>query len=328
LACSFYHGSLAKIGHVHGRVRFGIVLPSREAAIAGNPSARRLVDLAVRAEQLGFDSAWTGDAPFSRPRFDPLTLLAAVAARTERLAVGTAIILPVLRHPLLFAHAVATVDRIAEGRFILGVGAGWVKSEFDAVGARFDQRVGRLLETIEICRTLWRAASQADPQPARFDGRYWSFDGIRLFPAPTKPDGPAVWLGGASEGVIKRAAAHFDGWFPNAPSPEAFAQGWSKLRDLAGDRAVTPALYVTVNVNPDARAAEQETSQYVLDYYGMPLEVMRKGQAYYTGNAAGCVQLLNGFVDAGVSHLAVRFSTLHPESQVELFAQEVLPAVT
>jgi alkanesulfonate monooxygenase SsuD/methylene tetrahydromethanopterin reductase-like flavin-dependent oxidoreductase (luciferase family) len=76
--------SQTRIGHMAGRVGFGIVLPSREAAIAGDPSAKRLVDLAVRAEHLGFDSAWTGDAPFSRPRFDPLTLLAAVAARTER----------------------------------------------------------------------------------------------------------------------------------------------------------------------------------------------------------------------------------------------------
>jgi probable F420-dependent oxidoreductase len=313
---------------MRNRARVGIVLPSREAAIAGDPSARRLVDLAVHAEQLGFDSAWAGDAPFSRPRFDPLTLLAAVAARTDRLTVGTAIVLPVLRNPLLFAHAVATLDRVADGRLVLGVGAGWVQSEFDALGARFDQRVGRLLETIEICRTLWRRSSEADQQPAKFEGRYWSFDSIRLFPAPTRREGPPVWLGGSSEGTIRRAAAHFDGWFPNAPSPEAFAEGWSKLRDQAGDRDVTPALYVTVNINPNARTAEEETAQYVLDYYGIPLEIMRRGQAYYTGDAAGCAHMLKAFIDAGVSHLAVRFSTLHPERQVESFAQEVLPAIT
>ena len=310
------------------RVRVGIVLPSREAAIAGDPSARRLIDLAVLAEQFGFDSAWAGDAPFARARFDPLTLLAAVAARTDRLTVGTAIVLAVLRHPLLFAHAVATLDRVAEGRLVLGVGAGWVQSEFDAVGARFNQRVGRLMETIAICRALWRRSSDANPEPLEFEGRYWSFDGIRLFPAPTRPEGPPLWLGGSSDGTIKRTAAHFDGWFPNSPSPEAFAQGWSKVRDLAGARELTPALYVTVNVNPDARAAEEETAQYVLDYYGMPVETMRKAQAYYAGDAAGCRQLLQAFIDAGVSHLAVRFSTLHPEPQVELFAREILPAIT
>jgi len=122
-------------------------------------------------------------------------------------------------------------------------------------------------------------------------------------------------------------AAHFEGWFPNSPSPEAFAQGWSKVREFAGARDVTSALYVTVDVNPDARAAEKETAQYVLDYYGTPVEVMRKAQAYYAGDAAGCRQLLQAFIDAGVSRLAVRFSTLDPEPQVELFAREILPAI-
>src|SRR5207248_6807211 len=139
------------------------------------------IDLARRAEEAGFDSVWAGDAPFARPRFEPLTLLAGVAARTERIGVGTAIVLPVLRHPLLFAHSVATVDRIAEGRLVLGVGAGWMRSEFDAVGAPFDQRVGRLLETMEICRALWRAAGDPEPKPVSFTGRYWSFEELSLF---------------------------------------------------------------------------------------------------------------------------------------------------
>jgi len=309
------------------KVLVGIVLPSREAAIAGDPSARRLVDLAVQAEQLGFDSAWAGDAPFARPRFDPFTLLAAVAARTDRLTVGTAIVLPVLRHPLLFAHSVATLDRVAEGRLILGVGAGWVQSEFDAVGARFDQRVGRLLETVEICRTLWRSSSQGGQQPVKFEGRYWKFDDIRLFPAPTRPDGPPLWLGGSSEATIMRTASRFDGWFPNSTTPEAFAQGWGKVHELAAGRDVTPALYVTVNIGPDAHAAEQETAQYVLDYYGAPLATMRQVQAYYAGDVAGCTRLLQDFIEAGVRHMAVRFSTLDPAPQLERFAQEVMPSL-
>jgi len=119
----------------------------------------------------------------------------------------------------------------------------------------------------------------------------------------------------------------FRGLVPELAIPEAFAQGWSKVREFAGARDVTPALYVTVNVNPGARAAEEETAQYVLDYYGMLVEVMRKAQAYYAGDAAGCRQLLQAFIDAGVSHLAVRFSTLDPEPQVELFAREILPAI-
>ena len=285
------------------------------------------MDLAVRAERLGFDSVWAGDAPFARPRFDPLTLLAAIAARTERIQVGTAIVLPVLRHPLLFAHSVATLDRIAEGRLVLGVGAGWVQSEFEAVGARFDQRVGRLLETIEICRLLWQAASRPEPQPVTFEGRYWSFSDIRVFPEPTRPEGPPVWLGGGSEGTLKRAARGFDGWMPTSPSPEAFARGWEAIRGHAPEREITPALYVTVNVNADPAEAETETARYALDYYGVPLDAMRQVQDYYAGDAAGCIDRLHAYIAAGVTHLAVRFSTLEAETQVERFAQEVLPAL-
>src|SRR5205823_6869894 len=124
-------------------VGMGVVLPTREAAMAGGPEVEPLLAFAERAEELGFDSVWAGDAPFARPRFEPLTLLAAAAARTRRVTVGTAILLPALRHPLLLAHAAATVDRIAEGRLVLGVGAGWVQQEFDALGVPFDQRVGR-----------------------------------------------------------------------------------------------------------------------------------------------------------------------------------------
>ena len=310
-------------------VEIGLVLPTREAAMAGDPSARRLLDLASRAEAAGFDSVWAGDAPFARPRFDPLTLLAGVAARTERIGVGTAIVLPVLRHPLLFAHAVATVDRIAEGRFVLGVGAGWMRSEFDAVGARFDQRVGRLLETIAISRMLWRAASDADPKPVSYSGRYWSFQDISLFPPPSRPEGPPAWLGGSSEGAIRRAAIHFDGWFPTPPSPRAFADGWRTATEAAHERGreLDAAIYLTMNVDPDREKAERETEAYALAYYGIPLEVMRNAQSYFVGGLEECAAWLRSFVDAGARHLVLRFATLDPDPHLDAVAERVLPAV-
>lgn len=195
-------------------VRIGLVLPTREAAMAGRPEVEPLLRFAEAAETAGFHSLWAGDAPFARPRFEPLTLLSAVAARTRRATIGTAILLPALRHPLLLAHAAATLDRVAGGRLVLGVGAGWVQHEFEALGVPFEQRVGRMLETIEICRRVWRAASEqgADPPDAPghgeaaavpgvdFDGRYWQFRGVKLFPPPVDPEGPAIWLGGGGAG--------------------------------------------------------------------------------------------------------------------------------
>lgn len=100
--------------------RFGYLLPTREAVMQGRPETSPLLALAERAERLGYDAVWAGDSLLARPRHDPLTLLAAVAARTQRVMVGTAVFLPALRNPVVLAHQLATLDRISEGRLVLG----------------------------------------------------------------------------------------------------------------------------------------------------------------------------------------------------------------
>ena len=102
--------------------RIGYLLPTREKIMAGEPATEPLLDLAARAERLGFDAIWVGDSLFARPRHDPLTLLAGVAGRVPRIELGTAVLLPALRNPVLLAHQVATLDQVSEGRLILGVG--------------------------------------------------------------------------------------------------------------------------------------------------------------------------------------------------------------
>src|SRR5262249_26901620 len=102
--------------------RIGYLLPTRENIMQGEPQAVPLLDLAMRAGDLGFDSIWVGDSLTARPRHEPFTLLAAVAARVPRVEIGTAVLLPALRNPVLLAHQVATLDQVAEGRFIFGVG--------------------------------------------------------------------------------------------------------------------------------------------------------------------------------------------------------------
>src|SRR5436853_5382845 len=103
-------------------LRIGYLLPTREHIMAGQPRAAPLLELAARAEALGFDSVWAGDSLTARPRHEPLAILTAVAARLKRVEVGTAVLLPALRNPVLLAHQVATIDQISEGRLILGIG--------------------------------------------------------------------------------------------------------------------------------------------------------------------------------------------------------------
>jgi probable F420-dependent oxidoreductase len=309
---------------VSAQVHAGIVLPSREAIMAGHADPGLLIEVAERAEQAGFDSVWTGDSLFHRPRFDPLTMLAAVAARTTNVTIGTAVIIAVQRHPLLLAQMVATLDRIAKGRFVLGVGAGWIPLEFEALGVPFGERVGRLRETIAICRALWRG----DALP---ETRYWKLPDVELLPKPSRPGGPPVWLGGAGPQALKAAGRYGDGWMPTSPIPEAFAEGWAEVRrhaDAAGRDSsdIDTGAYLTINITDDQAAGEKETAAYAEAYYGIPYDVMRTVQGYFVGDVDATVAWLKGYVDAGVQHLLLRFATTDPLPQLER-ATALVPAI-
>jgi alkanesulfonate monooxygenase SsuD/methylene tetrahydromethanopterin reductase-like flavin-dependent oxidoreductase (luciferase family) len=139
--------------------RIGYLLPTREHIMEGRPSAAPLLDLAARAESFGYDSVWVGDSLMARPRHEPLTLLGGVAGRVKRVELGTAVLLPALRNPVLLAHQVATLDQVSEGRLILGVGFAAdvpnIRAEFAAAGVPFEKRIGRMMEGLRLCRALW-----------------------------------------------------------------------------------------------------------------------------------------------------------------------------
>ena len=182
-------------------LRIGYLLPTREQIMEGRPEVAPLLDLAEKAEQLGFDSLWVGDSLLARPRHKPLTLLAAVAGRTRRAALGTAVLLPALRNPVLLAHQAATLDQASEGRLILGVGIAAdvpnIRAEFKAAGVPFEKRVGRMLEGLRLCRALW-SGEEVD-----WDGR-WQVTKGRLAPMPHRPGGPPIWNGQRLPGAETR----------------------------------------------------------------------------------------------------------------------------
>src|SRR3989441_466405 len=194
-------------------VEFGVLLPTREAVMSGRPETAPLLAIAERAEGAGFDSVWIGDSLTARPRHEPLTLLAAVAARTRRVRLGTGVLLPAVRNPVVLAHVVGTLDRIAEGRVLLGVGiaadAPAIRKEFAAAGVPWDRRVGRFLETIEICRALWRQ------EGASFSGKHFTLQDVTVEPKPHRAGGPPIWIGGRGA-TPPREGPRFD---PRVPPP-------------------------------------------------------------------------------------------------------------
>src|SRR5436853_4017992 len=168
-------------------VEVGVLLPTRESVMSGRPETAPMLTMAERAEAAGFDSVWIGDSITARPRHEPLTLMAAIAARTRRVRLGTGVLLPALRPPVVLAHIVGTLDRVAEGRVILGVGIAAdtpaIRREFAAVGVPWERRVGRFLETLAICRALWSR------DHVSFAGKHFTLDDVSGEPKPSRPGG-------------------------------------------------------------------------------------------------------------------------------------------
>src|SRR6266436_3815962 len=217
--------------------RIGYLLPTREQIMEDRPEAAPLLDLAERAEGLGYDSIWVGDSILARPRHEPLTLLSAVAARTKRAELGTAVLLPALRNPVVLAHGIATLDQISEGRFILGVGIASdvanIRAEFVACGVPFEKRVGRMLEGLRLARELWTG------KPVSWNGR-WVMENATVGPVPYRPGGPPIWIGGMVRPSLERVGRLYDGWFPNSPDPERWRTQWAEIGAIAREAERDP----------------------------------------------------------------------------------------
>ena len=311
-------------------VDVGVLLPTREAVMSGRPAVAPMLAMAERAEAVGFSSVWVGDSLTARPRHEPLTLLAAVGARTRRVTLGTAVLLPALRHPLVLAHAVATVDRVSEGRLVLGVGIAGdtpaTRKEFESAGVPFNQRAGRCIETLDICRALWKG------EAVKYQGRYWTLDDVSVGPTPHRAGGPPVWWGGGGPTAL-REAARSQGWFPIDPRLEFFREGWSRVQAARREAGrsltdITPALYTTL-VLGEAASAQVELERFLSTYYNAPAAAMVKRQACYAGDADGCAKWMAGFIEAGVRHIIVRFAGVSDQmAQLERAARDLLPRVT
>ena len=188
---------------------------------------------AEAAESAGFDSVWLSErvaVPLDRPHpyqplVDPWIGLAFVAAVTERVTLGTSVSQIALRPPVLMARELATLDRLSEGRLIVGAGAGWVEEEFTSTAVPFETRGGRLNEFIRLLRHLWTVPE--DP----WQGKFFSVPAIGLI-KPATPGGPPIYLGAASSAGLRRAARHGDGFIATALPVSTLANIKQRLEDL------------------------------------------------------------------------------------------------
>ncbi|MFF9213291.1 MULTISPECIES: TIGR03619 family F420-dependent LLM class oxidoreductase [unclassified Streptomyces] len=204
-------------------MELGVYGLSAKATLGPADTAR----LARRAEEWGYRSWWVGDhvvLPSPRvpaspmaptdPILDPLVHLSYVAALTERMELGTGILILPQRNPVVLAKQVASLDVLSEGRLLLGVAPGYLEPEMAAVDVRLSERGGRTDEYLDAMRQLWN-----EPQPA-FHGRYANFERVDAYPRPVRPDGPRIMIGGHSPAAYRRAVLKGHGWIGNGSSPE------------------------------------------------------------------------------------------------------------
>jgi probable F420-dependent oxidoreductase len=310
---------------------FGLLLPTREIVMNQPvPDFGQILDLAERAEELGFDSLWVGDSVLARPRFEALTTLAAVAARTERVRLGTAVLLPMLRQPVALANQVANLDLIAHGRLILGVGIGnnnpAVAQEFAACGVPIARRIGMFEEGITLMRRLW-----TEPE-VTFQGRYFQVQSVRLGLRPLQQSGAPLWLAGSGDNALRRVLGLADGWLPISSSPQAFMADWERLQALGQEmgrdaRDLHRCLYATLNVNADGAQPERELRAFIESYYSIPYEVQATRNGLCAGSAGHCIAWLKAFIAAGAQTIVVRFGSPDQAGQLVRFAREVMPHV-
>ena len=217
--------------------------------------------MARKAEELGFESFWCAEHPFipvhSTSRFpgsedgvipesyshfvDPFVALARASGATKTIKLGTGIVLVPERHPLLLAKEISTLDLFSGGRFLFGIGAGWLREETQIMGGDFDHRWTQTRESILAMKELWTKPA------AEFHGKYYDFPLVKSFPKPLQKPHPPVLLGGGAKNILERIIAWGDGWLPNRVTPEKLREGRATLDRLAKDAGRDPSK-ITISV--------------------------------------------------------------------------------
>lgn len=315
------------------KIKLGILLPTRGLLLQGKqpPNIERIIGLAETVEQAGLDGVWVGDSLVAKPRMEPLAVLAALAARTSRVRLGTAVLLPALRHPVLLAQTMATVELISGGRLVIGAGVGGAfnddqKREWEAAGVPSKGRGRRFEEIIEIVQGL------GSGKPFTFQGRDFELDSTLMRPVPARDGGVPFLLAShyraQRQAQIRRAARLGAGIISISDTPEEFAQIIQQVVEKAAEFGRDPdslekTFYITVNMNPDLAKAEADAVEWLTGYYGSDIWGTRWGPF---GGAQRVADRIAEYVAAGAETVVVRFASFEPEKQLEMFLEKVAPA--
>ena len=276
-------------------MKYGVCIPhyGRAIDVAG------LTGMAVKAEEMGFDSVWVTDhiivphfipgrpdIVFRHNMLEPMTFLAHLGAVTERVKIGTSVLILPYRNPIVVAKMIATADVLSGGRVIFGAAVGWMEGEFQALGAPFSDRGQVSNEYIRLIKELW-----TNPTPT-FRGEHFQFSDVTFSPMPVQKPHPPIWIGGRTRRGVRRAVEHGDYWHPSLMGPKELSRKAAYMRDYSASlgRKSPPDL----SFRGTLRFASAPTTGERPPLHGSAQEVTADLQEYSEGGVSHVIMEIAG----------------------------------
>jgi len=291
-------------------------------------SLERLAAYVRIARELGFKAISTNDHLIHlRPWLDAPTALAAILSHSGEMAVGTSILLSVVRGPVQMAKTLAAIDILSNGRLFVGIGPGSSARDYEIVGLDYEERWKRLDEAIQTLRSLW------SDEKNDFSGRFYSTAGINLEPKPLQKPHPPIWIGSwGSDAGLRRVARLGDGWLASAYNtmPDQFAAGLAKLRDqlkiFRKDAAQFPNALATMfmYITDDNSEAERVLSERLAIFLHRPVEQLH--ERLLVGAPETCAEKLTAYKAVGVQRVFI-WPVKNDIEQLTIFQKKVMPLV-
>ena len=281
-----------------------------------------VINFAKKCEAMGCHSMWTIDR-IAYDNLEPLTVLAAAAGATQKLRLGTSVLLGNLRHPSHVAKIISTLHFISNGRVTLGIGFGSRESDYKAVEIPFEHRGSRAVEQVEIIKRLWTEEN------VTYRGKFYNVEKLTVGPRPIQKPHPPIWTGGSAEVALKRAGTWANGFICGSSAIPDFPSTWEKVSGYAraagrNPDEITKAGLTFLAINDDNAKAVKMVEDYVMRYYGrLRADVANTS---LVGSPAAINDRIGSFLSKGLDMLIIGVADPDPR-QLDLFGEKVLPKV-
>ncbi|HSC43696.1 MAG TPA: LLM class flavin-dependent oxidoreductase, partial [Candidatus Binatia bacterium] len=277
-----------------------------------------VVNFAKKCEAMGCQSMWTIDR-IAYDNLEPLTVLAAAAGATQKIRLGTSVLLGNLRHASHVAKVVSTLDFISNGRVTLGLGFGSRENDYKAVEIPFEHRGSRAVEQVQLMKRLWTEDN------VTFKGKFYNVENLSVGPKPIQKPHPPIWTGGSAEVSLKRAGTWADGFICGSSAIPDFPSTWEKIAGYAravgrDPNRIRKAGLTFMAIHDDQSKAVRAVEDYVMRYYGrLRADVANTS---LVGSPAAVTERIGAFLSKGLDTLIIGVADPDPR-QLDLFGEKV-----